>query len=327
MEDLTVNVVTTSANTENLSRHDLLNWINASLETHYAKLEHLCNGGAYCQLFHRLFPNVVKLRKLKFGTNLEHEYIQNFKILQEAFLKLNIDKEIPVQKLIKGRFQDNFEFLQWFKKFYDANDKGYFYDPLEARQYQQLGPSNSHNSSMPDKMNRKPKLNTTIRKSVGSNIIPTNRSLKSNHSPYAISKESLSSDIQSNAADNGHQMKQRMELLRRKDQMEIEQLSTKLNDLEVEVDGLSKEKEFYFDKLREIELLCQQEKSEEKNDEKVKGFIDRILKIMYAVEDGFTVPDEEIEEKNNLNSDNGLLNNNNNNNKILNNNGNKNDYY
>lgn len=40
---------------------------------------------------------------------------------------------VPVDKLIKGRFQDNFEFLQWFKKFFDANYDGREYDPLEAR--------------------------------------------------------------------------------------------------------------------------------------------------------------------------------------------------
>ena len=31
---------------------------------------------------------------------------------------------IPVEKLIKGRFQDNFEFLEWFNKFWDANSGG-----------------------------------------------------------------------------------------------------------------------------------------------------------------------------------------------------------
>lgn len=40
---------------------------------------------------------------------------------------------IPVDRLIKGRFQDNFEFLQWFKKFFDANYDGRDYDGLEAR--------------------------------------------------------------------------------------------------------------------------------------------------------------------------------------------------
>lgn len=38
-----------------------------------------------------------------------------------------------MDKLIKGRFQDNFEFLQWFKKFFDANYDGRDYDPIEAR--------------------------------------------------------------------------------------------------------------------------------------------------------------------------------------------------
>jgi RP/EB family microtubule-associated protein len=38
-----------------------------------------------------------------------------------------------VDRLIKGRFQDNFEFLQWFKKFFDANYSGEEYDAESAR--------------------------------------------------------------------------------------------------------------------------------------------------------------------------------------------------
>jgi len=34
---------------------------------------------------------------------------------------------------VKGRFQDNFEFLQWFKKFFDANYDGHDYDPVAER--------------------------------------------------------------------------------------------------------------------------------------------------------------------------------------------------
>lgn len=44
-----------------------------------------------------------------------------------------------MDKLIKGRFQDNFEFLQWFKKFFDANYDGSPYDALEARDGGPLG--------------------------------------------------------------------------------------------------------------------------------------------------------------------------------------------
>ena len=32
------------------------------------------------------------VKKVKFKTNLEHEYIQNFKLLQGCFKKLNVDK-------------------------------------------------------------------------------------------------------------------------------------------------------------------------------------------------------------------------------------------
>ena len=46
---------------------------------------------------------------------------------------------MPVDRLIKGRFQDNFEFLQWFKKFFDANYDGREYDAIESRFGIQLG--------------------------------------------------------------------------------------------------------------------------------------------------------------------------------------------
>jgi microtubule-associated protein, RP/EB family len=42
-------------------------------------------------------------------------------------------------RLIKGRFQDNFEFLQWFKKFFDANYDGRDYDASAAREGLPMG--------------------------------------------------------------------------------------------------------------------------------------------------------------------------------------------
>merc|ERR1719474_2527894 len=80
-----------------------------------------------------LFPGSIQMKKVKFTTKLEHEYIQNFKILQAAFKKMNVDKIVPVDRLVKARFQDNFEFLQWFKKFFDANYGGQEYDAIGMR--------------------------------------------------------------------------------------------------------------------------------------------------------------------------------------------------
>merc|ERR1719189_506639 len=80
-----------------------------------------------------LYPGCIPIKRVKFKTKLEHEYISNFKLLQGAFKKMTVDKIVPVDKLVKGRFQDNFEFLQWFKRFFDANYQGQDYDPIAAR--------------------------------------------------------------------------------------------------------------------------------------------------------------------------------------------------
>lgn len=49
-------------------------------------------GAAYCQYMDMLFTGSVPMKRVKFRTNLEHEYIQNFKILQAAFKKMSVDK-------------------------------------------------------------------------------------------------------------------------------------------------------------------------------------------------------------------------------------------
>ena len=38
------------------------------------------------------FLGIIPLKKVKFSTKLEHEYIQNFKILQASFDKLQVEK-------------------------------------------------------------------------------------------------------------------------------------------------------------------------------------------------------------------------------------------
>jgi len=55
---------------------------------------------------------------------LEHEWFHNMKLFQGALTRLKLDKTIPVDRLIKGRFQDNFEFLQWFIKFFESQAPG-----------------------------------------------------------------------------------------------------------------------------------------------------------------------------------------------------------
>ena len=55
---------------------------------------------------------------------------------------------IPVERLVKGKFQDNFEFVQWFKKFFDANFDGHDYDPSGMREGASLGTASAKGGAM-----------------------------------------------------------------------------------------------------------------------------------------------------------------------------------
>lgn len=53
---MAVNVYSTNVTSENLSRHDMLNWVNDCLQSNLSKIEELCTGAAYCQYMDMLFP-------------------------------------------------------------------------------------------------------------------------------------------------------------------------------------------------------------------------------------------------------------------------------
>ena len=54
---MAVNVYNTSVTTDNLSRHDMLAWVNHCLGLSYTKIEDMCTGAAYCQFMDMLFPS------------------------------------------------------------------------------------------------------------------------------------------------------------------------------------------------------------------------------------------------------------------------------
>lgn len=263
---LCVNVHSTSATTENLSRHDMLNWVNGCLKTRYTKIEELCSGAAYCQFMDMLFPGCINLRKVKFRTNLEHEYIQNFKVLQASFKKVGVDKNIPVDRLVKGRFQDNFEFVQWFKKFFDANYvfDGQEYDPIEARANVSVG-----GSSMP------------APRAAGNSFRVQPRPV---HATKSVSRSSVPSRPVGAAT--------RIPGGSATDSQKVEELTAQVAELKATVDGLEKERDFYYGKLRDIEVLCQEQEQKDGKPE----VVEQILEILYATEEGFSVPEEGVEE-------------------------------
>lgn len=256
---MAVNVYSTSVTSDNLSRHDMLVWINESLHMNLNKIEMLCSGAVYCQFMDMLFPSSLPLKKVKFGAKLEHEYIHNFKLLQVAFKKMGVDKIIPVDKLVKGKFQDNFEFVQWFKKFFDANYDGKEYDPEEARQGQDAMPTPSAPSAL-NKAPKKPVTHATQRP------------------PVAKVAPKLA-NVSARKPATGGTDEEMAELLN-----EMEILKSTIQDME-------KERDFYFGKLRNIELICQEKEGEG------DPTLQRIVDILYATDEGFVIPDAEEQEE------------------------------
>ncbi|KAM5135679.1 microtubule-associated protein RP/EB family member 1 isoform 1-T3 [Mantella aurantiaca] len=280
---MAVNVYSTSVTSDNLSRHDMLAWINESLQLNLTKTEQLCSGSMYCQFMDMLFPGSVTLKKVKFGAKLEHEYIQNFKVLQAGFKKMGVDKIIPVDKLVKGKFQDNFEFVQWFKKFFDANYDGKDYDPVATRQGQDSMPA----PVLPTPVLNKPKkpIGSTNSDDYGESKLPKAaaeegrkmakiaplRAVPAQRTP-ATNKPAQGIGRKPAALGNGEE--------------ESAELVQQVNVLKITVEDLEKERDFYFGKLRNIELICQENEGES------DPVLQRIIEILYATDEGFVIPDE-----------------------------------
>lgn len=65
---------------------------------------------------------------MKWGAKFDYEYVENYKILNNAFRKNGIQKNLDVDKLTKCRLLDNTEMCQWIKKYHDIHDNGNEYD-------------------------------------------------------------------------------------------------------------------------------------------------------------------------------------------------------
>ena len=75
---------------------------------------------------------------VKWQAKFDYEYVENYKILNNAFRKNQIQKNLEVDKLTKCRLLDNTEMCQWIKKYFELHYGGQEYDPVARRGGQDL---------------------------------------------------------------------------------------------------------------------------------------------------------------------------------------------
>ena len=116
-------------------RMELLNWMNEFLESDYTKVEQACDGVAYAQIVDCASGLKIPLQKFNFAARHEEDNARNLAVLQQEFKKLGIDHPVPVERLSKGRFQDNNEFLLWcFAFLHNCDEAPESYPAISRRQ-------------------------------------------------------------------------------------------------------------------------------------------------------------------------------------------------
>lgn len=272
-----------------VGRIELLNWLNTSFGFAYAKVEQCCSGAAYCQILDAIYPGEVALHRVKFDANLEYQWVANYKVLQSAFDKVGLKKYIDVQKLTRGRYQDNLEFLQWFKRYYDLEynpDSNYNATERRAQCAAKISqatpahrqrvprvacdPSASARPARPVARTKGPKPRTSLMpSSSGTTSSSRKQPLHQRNSKGNDSHHSLRAEVtkqQKEIAALQSKVK-KME----KDEREKE---ASMSHLRVIAQGLEQERDFYFQKLQEVEKLFQDK-------DEADPFVASVLNVLY----------------------------------------------
>mmetsp|Transcript_47848 Transcript_47848/g.113927 ORF Transcript_47848/g.113927 Transcript_47848/m.113927 type:complete len:262 (+) Transcript_47848:60-845(+) len=225
-----------------VGKNELLTWLNDILQLNYTKVEQCANGAAYCQIVDAIYPGDVNMKKVIFDAKLEHDFIKNYKVLQAAFDKKQIAKHIEVNKLVKAKPLDNLEFLQWIKRYFDLHFGGQEYNAVQRRGgvTAMLKENTSGNKPTPSSA-------TTVVKTGAQRV--AGRPVSA-----AATKRVAEADDKVAMA-----------------------LKEELTSLKLTVAELEKERDFYFGKLRDVEITCQTNESTE-----VTKLVDDIQKILYS---------------------------------------------
>ncbi|GJN19778.1 hypothetical protein PR202_gb07087 [Eleusine coracana subsp. coracana] len=245
-----------------VGRNEILAWINTTLQLGLSKVEEAASGAVACQLMDAAHPGAVPMHKVNFDAKTEYDMIQNYKVLQDVFNKLKITKHIEVNKLIKKRPLDNLEFMQWMKRYCDSVNGGFMnsYNALERRENSKGGKETNRRTSVPSQAATKPASHRAQASSHGTK--------RANGPVVSTPQRSAKTPTPANSGRPAY--------------------DEQITELKLLVDSLEKERDFYFSKLRDIEIMCQ-------NPEIKHVPVTAIHTILYASEDDPGTEEAEVQ--------------------------------
>lgn len=274
-----------------LGRRELLDFFNELLDLNLTKIEQTASGAVACQLADYIYPGSIPMQRVNWEARSDYEFIQNYKLLQAAFNKHNVQRHIDVDRLVRAKYQDNLEFCQWLKAFFDQSGvHREDYDPVERRAKGRgakgvsgfLAKTASSHNSKPLPAQSRSRTTTTTAAARPTAPILSSGAVRSSSATLKENKRMHSmTDVKTDAIiADATLMKKNSDL------------NAKLAEMEVAYAEVEKERDFYFEKLRDVEVMLQvhQEKEDGKDPERL---VENIFKVLYAtVEDHYTVDDD-----------------------------------
>lgn len=248
------------------------------------------------------------MHKVNWMAKSDHEFIPNYKVLQSAFDRNDIQKHIPVDQLIRAKYQDNLEMLQWMKCHWEREagngmDEDRTYDPHRAREGKPLPPWASAPSSsarsvgtvagasgrgtaakgarsgvamFSEKENQHPSVHANgctkripVRGTDAKMVVATPVRSRGAHMSCATGTSELI-ELRERVADHESEM----------------------HELQTTLDGLEQERDYYFHKLRDVEVFCKTLKARMEPDMTREHIISEVLGLLYA-NGGETYPEEQ----------------------------------
>jgi microtubule-associated protein, RP/EB family len=238
-----------------VGKKKLLEFLNGTFACQLTSIEDTHNGALACQIVDAVYGD-VPMHKVRFDAVSEYEKLSNYKLLQQSFERHAVDKFIDVAKLLRGKPQDNLENMQWFKNFYDVNcPKDVVYDPIARRSkskganlaaYRGKGVAEPVSTTVTSKPKAEPKV------------------LEVEDTKPAAVEKNVSSASTSKV---------------------VEVKESKMDEMARTISEISRERDFYFGKLREIEILLVSTAAATVSSE-------AILNILYKTDDDFVAPSQ-----------------------------------